>query len=328
MRRCSQVERQRSAKPLSSVRIRASPPRLKMIPTTIYRLIELLNIASQRLKTAKIATHLFEAELLLQDVLGYSMRITLYLHANDQIPPDKILLYEDLINRRITGEPTAYIIGKSQFMDWEFDLSPVVMIPRRETERLVEEVIRIAKGEEFNSRPLQIIDLCTGSGVIAISLAKVLDCRLYATDISKDALSIAKRNADKLGVSHAITFLEGNLLEPIKSQGLHKKIDIIISNPPYVEDWWLSKNSSFEPQIALSGGRDGIKFYPAIINESERFLRIGGYLFLEIGASQSKKINKLFSANYSVKIIKDYQGKERIIAAQFHPTVLKMKIAK
>ncbi len=280
------------------------------------RIIDALNNASLKLKSAKIDTYLWDAELLLKEILLFPTRVDLYLHGQEELDLDKLRIYEELINRRISGEPVAYIIGRWQFIDWEFKVSPAVMIPRSETEILVSETIRLLKEEGVTKKHhLKIIDLCTGSGIIGISLAKILgDCQIYATDLSEEALAVANENANNLRVSARITFLKGHLFEPIKLLDLQNAIDVIISNPPYVEKNWLTDLSTVEPQIALNGGKDGMDFYPIIISEAKRFLKDRGYLILEVGATQAKSIfSLLINEGYGVEIIKDYQEIERVL---------------
>lgn len=276
---------------------------------------QLLQQATKYLEDNHIETAKTDAEVLLCNLIGTN-RIELYL--NDKIPLNKNKLeqYWKLLDRRASHEPVAYISGKKEFMDWEFIVNPDVLIPRAETEILVEEIINIG-GKMFS---LIIVDIGTGSGAIAISLALTLKAKVYAIDISTSALEVAKRNATKLGVEDRITFLKGDLFSPLKD--INNEFDFIVSNPPYISTsqfQYLPLDIRFEPRIALDGGEEGLNFYDKIINGSLDYLKEGGYLALEVGGeTQSKIINdKILQTKRfdEIKIIKDYAGINRIIIA-------------
>lgn len=280
---------------------------------------ELLLKATEYLEDNHIDTAKTDAETLLCELVGTN-RINLYL--NDKIPltKDRLGQYWQLLNRRASGEPIAYILGKKEFMNWEFFITPNVLIPRPETEILVEKIINIAK-KTLDSAPI-IVDIGTGSGVIAISLALTLNATVYAIDICKDALKVAKLNAYKLGAEKKIIFLKGNLLFPLKKFNINKQIDFIVSNPPYVATSQfnlLPLDVKFEPKIALDGGKDGLNFYDKIINDSINYLKEGGYLALEVGFNQAEVIrDKIIQIKKfkEINIIKDYAGIDRIIIAR------------
>jgi len=278
---------------------------------------QLLQQATKYLEDNHIETAKTDAEILLCDLVGIE-RISLYLNDKIYVSEDKLNQYWKLLERRALHEPVAYILGKKEFMNWEFIVTPDVLIPREETEILVEEIINIGK-----ERPSPVIvDIGTGSGVIAISLALSLNARVYAIDISISALGVAKINASKLGVEDKITFLNGNLLTPLKRVNRNKEVDFIVSNPPYVSTAQfrsLPLDVGFEPQIALDGGAEGLNFYDKIINGSLDYLKEGGYLALEVGYNQAEIINdKILQTKRfdEIKIIKDYQGIKRAILAK------------
>lgn len=275
---------------------------------------QLLQQATNYLENNHIDTAKTDAEILLCDLIG-TERINLYLDDKIRLSKDRLNYYWQLLGRRALHEPVAYILGKKEFMDWEFIVTRDVLIPRQETEILVEEIINIGK-ERCDS---VIVDIGTGSGVIAICLALSLKAKVYALDISTSALEVAKVNAAKLGVEDKIIFLKGDLLLPLKRFHLNKEVDFIISNPPYVSNSQfqsLPLELGFEPKIALDGGKEGLNFYDKIINGSLDYLKEGGYLALEMGYDQSDVIkDKILQTKRfdEMKIIKDYQGIERAI---------------
>lgn len=222
-------------------------------------------------------------------ILGFTLKKTreyLIIYDNKEVTPRQRDEYVKNIKRLISGEPLQYITGVQEFMKINFVVTKDVLIPQPDTEILVEEVIKIAKTIE---NPI-ILDLCTGSGAIAISLAKYIpNAKIVATDISKKALEIARQNAKFNGVLNNIEFIESNLFDKIKNQ----KFDIIVSNPPYIPTGdikTLPKDVRQEPQIALDGGNDGLKFYRIISENGYKFLNRQGYLCLEIGYNQKKDV--------------------------------------
>jgi release factor glutamine methyltransferase len=275
--------------------------------------------ATEYLKNHQIDTAKTDAEALLCDLINTN-RVNLYLNDKLSLTKDRLNQYQQLLERRAKHEPIAYILGKKKFMDWEFVITKDVLIPRPETEILVEKIINI--GKKILNFSLIIADIGTGSGIIAISLALSLNAKVYAIDISACALDVAKLNADKLGVKDKITFLRGDILSPLKKFNLNKKVDFIVSNPPYVASYQfehLQEDVKFEPKIALDGGKLGLNFYDKIINDSLYYLKEGGYLALEVGFDQAEIINdKIIQTKKfkEINIIKDYAGIKRIIIAR------------
>lgn len=271
------------------------------------------------LKRINIESAQVEAEIILEEVLKLK-KIEFYLDPYKSMPTEAWIRFRNLISRRAGMEPLAYIIGKKKFMNWEFKVSPYVLIPRCETELLVEKVAGLGQ-----SNPI-IVDIGTGSGVIVISLIKMLgdagNCTGFGIDISKKALKIAKENAIHLGVEKDITFLNGSFFAPLKDLGLENRIDIVVSNPPYVatnQFDTLSDEILWEPREALDGGEQGLDFYNEIIQESVNYLKNGGYLALEIGIDQANAVKEMILSSQefsNIWIEKDYNQIERVMLAK------------
>lgn len=277
---------------------------------------EALNWAEEKLKEAGIEESQIESEIFLEEELGLE-RAKIYLNFHKTIPLNLDSLKNKII-KRAKHIPLAYILGKTQFMGFDFLVDERVMIPRQETEILVEAVIK-----KYVDSPL-IVDIGTGCGNIAIALAKSIPCfRIYATDISSEALELARENAKKNAVSkERISFLQGDLFKPLNDLNLFNKIDILVSNPPYIPSGEIENLPSevlFEPRIAIDGEFDGLGFYRKIINESPLYLKNGGYLFLEIGFNQADEVKRLISKNSNFTkpdVVLDYMGIDRIIFTQ------------
>jgi release factor glutamine methyltransferase len=259
-----------------------------------------------------------EAELLLAFVLGCE-RIKLYQNWDLPLNTAEVDAYRSVLRRRAQGEPMAYISGKKPFLSWDFAVTPAVLIPRPETEQLVETAITAldAKGREHSV--LRCVDLGTGSGIIAIALAKLRPgLRVDACDISKEALVVARKNAEQLGVVEQVRFWQGNFLEAIPASELSEAFDLIVSNPPYIpanDIAGLSPEVRREPMLALAGGDDGLDAYRTILNQLPGRLRTGGDLIVEHGYDQAKALSELFSQHGFTEIqsFKDLAGLDRVI---------------
>lgn len=240
------------------------------------------------LKTNGIEEPNLKSRLLMQYILN-KPRQYLLVHDNETLTLRQEVNYFKGIKKLIEGIPIQHITHMQEFMRMNFFVNEDVLIPRPDTESLVEEVISIAK--RINAK--KILDLCTGSGAIAISLAKYIEnSAITAVDISKKALNVAKKNAINNNVQNQITFVESDLFEKIKKE----KYDIIVSNPPYIRKniiKTLDKEVQREPRIALDGGYDGLDFYRKIINKSDEYLKFKGYLCLEIGYDQKIDVIEL-----------------------------------
>jgi len=275
---------------------------------------ELIKKGMIELKNGNIEEPKLKARLLMQYVLNKSRQ---YVIVNDKEELDNIKEKQYLEEIKILkkGVPIEHITHQKEFMKLSFFVDKNVLIPRQDTEILVEEVINIAK----KNNAKKILDLCTGSGAIAVSLAKYLpQAEITAIDISNEALKIAKKNAISNNVENQITFISSDMFTNLNEE----KFDIIVSNPPYIKTNVI-KNLDIqvqnEPYIALDGGKDGLDFYKKIINESYQYLKYNGYLCLEIGFDQKIDVIELientesFTGTYSKK---DLFDNDRIIVTR------------
>lgn len=277
----------------------------------IWRIKDLLTWTTSFFTEKGIDSPRLEAEILLARVLNMNR---VYLYANFDRPVDEKEreIYKDFIRRRVSGEPSAYIVGYKEFMSLDFKVTPDVLIPRPDTEVLVEGIIEIAS--ELDN--VKICDVGTGSGAIAVSLAHYLpNATIYATDISQNALEIAEENALLNGVN--INFLTGNLLEPVREKG---KFDIIAANLPYIslDDFNNLDNEvkAYEPKLALIADGDGLDLYRQLIPEAVGLLEDEGYLFFEISYDQGVNALKLVEDFAKAELIQDYAGRDRLIKAR------------
>ena len=256
-----------------------------------------------RLEAAGIDDASFEAEIIAEKFCNIP-RAKIPFSLNEELSGKG---FADAVNRRVSGEPLQYIIGEWGFMNETYEVSPEVLIPRQDTETLVEWAIKNApEGAVF-------ADLGTGSGCIAISLlAARRELRGVALDVSEDALAVAKRNAKKNGVADRIEFVRGDILT---GDGLTGKFDIILSNPPYVsaeEYASLERELYFEPKGALTDGGDGLSFYRAIVEKFSKHLKEGGVFAFEIGAFQAADVSSVANgAGFDTEILKDLAGRDR-----------------
>ncbi len=280
--------------------------------------LEILNRAVEKLRTEGIDRPRTNAELLLGTVLN-AKKIDLYLDRDRILTLQQIQKFNQFIQERTSGKPVQYIIGSTEFFGLEFKVNQSVLIPRPETETLVEIVIQQLK----NSSQPKIIDLGTGSGAIAISLAGNLkSCFVFATDVSPDALKVAKDNAKRHGVENQIEFVCGDLFEPLRKKNIEGEVDCVVSNPPYVSkgefDHLPREVKDYEPIMALKTDEEGTSFHKRIIEGSLDFLRKDGILALEVGLGQASNVADLFR-NWkdfkNVEIKKDLGGIERIVIA-------------
>lgn len=260
-----------------------------------------------------------EAELLFTSLLSCN-RTQLHLSKRDLLEKNKGAFVSHVLKRRIKGEPIQYILGKADFMGLEFDVTPDVLIPRPETELLVETAVR-SLTPNSKLRTINILDIGTGSGCIAVTLAKsIKKVLVYATDFSQGALAVAVKNAKKLEVDNKIKFIHSDLFS--NPQLRTASYDLIISNPPYIPSSQIKKlqrELQFEPRASLDGGRDGLKLIKKIIKQSQEFLNANGLLIMEIGFGQAKAVKNLFSkcnAFNIIEIIKDYNQIDRIVVAK------------
>lgn len=253
-----------------------------------------------------------EAEILLANALG-TERIKLYMDFEKEVAERELKIFKDHIQRRIKREPTAYITGYQPFMSLNFKVNRDVLIPRPETELLVEDVIRTAKTINKKAR---LLDIGTGSGAIAVTIAKFIEnIDIVATDSSAKALGIAKENAIAHNVQSKIEFVNADIF-PLEASAF----DIIVSNPPYIRTDDIKSLQSevrdYEPVQALDGGRDGLDSFRKIMERIHDFIRQGSYLFFEIGIGQSEQVMDLVNIKFnpaSCEVKKDLSGVERIV---------------
>jgi release factor glutamine methyltransferase len=255
-----------------------------------------------------------EAELLFSEVLGCS-RTDLCLHRQQALEKEQALFISAAFKRRIKGEPLAYILGKVEFMGLEFKVTPDVFIPRPETEILVEKIIELAAGCRLQAAGIHILEIGTGSGCIAVSLAKSLPgSRVTATDISEKALEVARDNAYRHKLD--IEFIRGDLCAQAGTQ------DMIISNPPYIATGdiaALQPEIQYEPRLALDGGKDGLDFYRRLSQKAPQHLKRGGLFIMEIGFGQCAEIKKILHDSVKwdvIEVINDYNNIKRVIIAK------------
>ena len=251
-----------------------------------------------------------EAYILIEHVTGFN-KTYLMCHDVELILSDvnKIL---ELVEKRASGVPLQYLTNTQCFYGYQFYVDENVLIPRADTEVLIEKCVEFYK----NSKELKILDMCTGSGCIAITLKKELPfAKVFAVDISDKALDVAKKNARINDVQ--INFVNSNLFSNIDC----KDFDVIVSNPPYIETLEikeLSNEVKKEPILALDGGNDGLEFYRKISQNAYNYLKLNGRIYYEIGYNQADKVSKILKENNfnNIKVVKDYGGNDRVIIAE------------
>lgn len=266
------------------------------------------------LTAARIDDPQIEAEVLLRHALGLS-RAHLYARLPDAVPPDVEQRFLDLLARRARHIPTAYLTGHREFYDLDLAVSPGVLIPRPETEHLVEETLRIGRELLAARERVTLVDTGTGSGAIALTVAKHLPAiRVLATDCSPEALAVADLNAKRLRLAGRVTFLQGDLLEPVQ-----EPVDIIAANLPYIPTDVLPTLApevrDHEPRAALDGGPDGLRVIARLLSQAPRALRPEGAIILEIGHDQAVCLRELVAEllpEAAMTIERDLAGHERI----------------
>lgn len=275
---------------------------------------ENINYAIKKLRENKIEEPVLTAKILLSFFLGVSKEY-LIINQEERVIEQVEQKYKKAIDKIIKGYPIQYITQKQEFMKLNFHVNENVLIPRADTEILVEEVIKYAI--IINKEKINILDLCTGSGAIGISLAKyITNSFVTMSDISIEALEVARINVKNNNVENKTKIIQSNLFENIQA-----KFDIIVSNPPYIEKNEISKldiNVQNEPLIALDGGIDGLDFYRKIADNANNYLNENGLLFLEIGYNQKESVTSIIENTNMYKNIectKDLSGNNRVIKA-------------
>ncbi|MBI5588176.1 MAG: peptide chain release factor N(5)-glutamine methyltransferase [Deltaproteobacteria bacterium] len=280
---------------------------------------EALSLAAMELSKADVPDPLAEAEYLLTHILGCK-RHGLFLNPSRLLTDSEAAAFTAYMERRKKREPAQYITGEVEFRGHTFMVTRATLIPRPETELLVDEALAAAKPQGGET---VVVDLCTGSGCIAVSVAKELaGSRVYAADVSTDAIKAARGNASLNGVAEKVGFFIGDLFKALP-EDLKGKVDIILSNPPYVarsEMQGLAPEvKDYEPETALCGGAEGLDFIERIIDGAPEYLKKGAYLIMEIGFGQSEKVKELASKDgryEKIEVRKDYSGIDRVFIAR------------
>ena len=280
------------------------------------RIHEAIVIASDALEASGIPGARLDAERLLAFELGKD-RSYLLAHFQDPVSESHAESFFARVAERRRGKPLQYLLGWQEFRGLEFEVTPEVLIPRPETELLVDAAV-----ERFSDGNPVLADVGTGSGCIAVAAAAALPgARVIATDFSEEALSVARRNASRHHVSERIQFLSGDLLLPLGPLGMEEKLDCVLSNPPYVAERDLPalqrEVRDWEPRLALVAGITGFEVYERLLPQALRFLKPGGTLIMEIGYNMQREITGLFNAAWNLEgIQEDFSGIPRIVVAQ------------
>ncbi len=268
--------------------------------------------AEQRLEAARVGSPRMNAELLAMFVLGCD-RAYLYAHSERPLTKDEIARYDDALGERARGVPAQYITGHQEFWGMDLIVAPAVLIPRPETEHVIETVLELARDRP----PGNVVDVGTGSGCIALALAKEFpQARIHATEISAEALEIARANAARHQLEERIQFHEADLLAGLEEVAF----DYVVSNPPYIGDWEAdsveAQVRSFEPRLALFAGASGLEVFARLIPQARRALQSGGWLVMEMGHSDRERVCELLKDWEEIRITNDLQGIARVVAAQ------------
>jgi release factor glutamine methyltransferase len=274
---------------------------------------------SRFLSLAAIESARLDAEVLLRHVMGID-KAQFYLRIDESIEREVEFRFWELLRRRAGREPLAYITGRKEFWSLDFGVTPAVLIPRPETELMVDVVLERAR--QLASSRLKIVDLGTGCGVIAVCLARELPkAEISAVDISRAALEVARANAERHGVADRIRFLHGDLFAPLAEE--RESFDLIVANPPYVRSGDVAtlepEIRDWEPMAALDGGKDGLDFYRRIASHCRDYLTATGQVLLEIGDAMGESVAQIFATTARFEetaLWRDYAGKDRVIAAR------------
>ncbi|HIX84443.1 MAG TPA: peptide chain release factor N(5)-glutamine methyltransferase [Candidatus Megamonas gallistercoris] len=279
----------------------------------VWTISSLLNWTVNYFKSKNIESARLDAEVLLSHVLGQE-RIYLYVHFDEPMEQAELGKFREYVKKRAQHVPVAYIIGEKEFMGLPFKVTPDTLIPRPDTEILVENVLANLAEDET----VQIVDIGTGSGAIILSLlANLPKARGKTVDIAVKAVEVAKENAVRLQVADRCEFLVGDLFAPLQDS----KFDVIVSNPPYIPQKDIATLEAdvraYEPVSALTDGGDGLSYYRRLLAEGKRYLKENGFIALEIGIHQAQAVKRIALDNgwRNIKIIKDYAGIDRVVLA-------------
>ncbi|NOY89677.1 MAG: peptide chain release factor N(5)-glutamine methyltransferase [Deltaproteobacteria bacterium] len=260
-----------------------------------------------------------DAELLLAEVLGLS-RVQLYLDLDRPLAGEELEGFREMVARRRRREPVAYILGRRGFYGRDFHVGPAVLVPRPDTEALIERALRLLDEQS----EAQLLDLCTGSGALGVTLAAERPgCRVDVADLSAEALAMARLNAEALGVAARMRFFEGDLCAPLEGQGPY---ELVVVNPPYIPAEELGslmpEVSEYEPRVALEAAEGGLAFYRRLALELPGFLSPGGHVLMEVGQGQAGWVMAHFESTLGFSELachRDFGGVERVVEATYHP---------
>ncbi len=294
----------------------------------VWKTLDLLKVTTDHFKKKGIESARLDAEVLLAHALGCK-RLDLYVHFDRPVPPDKLQSFREAVRQRSARKPVKYILGKCEFMSLEFAVNESVLLPRPETETVVEAAIEKLRGLSDRPEPV-VADIGAGSGCIGVAIAVELpSARVAATDVSAEALAVARANADRHGVLARMRFAQADFLDALVNLNLESQVDLIVSNPPYVADAELETLAPdvrlYEPKAALAGGPDGLAAYRKIVPGALEFLREGGWLVLELGRGQFDAVRAIAesSGGYdSVSAAKDELNIDRVLLARKKPTAV------
>lgn len=284
-----------------------------------WTILRILQWASSHLKKRGIESARSAAEILLAHALGTD-RVYLYMHHDQPLEKTELALFKTFIQRRLQREPVAYIVGHRGFWSLELGVTPAVLIPRPETERLVEAALTWLAGRTAGSAA-DVMDLGTGSGAIVVAIASQASVhRFFASDLSAEAIAIARHNAVTAGVAEQVRFFVGDWLDAVHRGPV---FDLVVSNPPYVatEEWAELQPEivHFEPRLALDGDEDGLRCYRAIVGTAFHHLKPGGVLMMEIGCDQREAVRRIAEgsgAYEAFNCLKDYSGHDRVVTVR------------
>ncbi len=290
-------------------------------PQDSWTILEILRWATTYFQDKKVSEPRASAEVLLAHALGLS-RLDLYLRYDQPLSPEELANFKALVLRRRAGEPTAYITGHKEFWSLDFKVAPAVLIPRPETENLVEAILEVSKNMEYGIRKTENrgLEVGVGSGAVVVTLARELpETEWLAVDLSRAALAVARDNARRHGVGDRIQFLQADLLTSLKPG---PRFALLAANLPYVsqEEWQqLPPELHFEPKEALVGGEDGLKLIRPLAREAHHYLLPGGWLALEVGPGQAREVEEILreTGQYDrLETVPDYHGILRVVRAR------------
>jgi release factor glutamine methyltransferase len=278
-----------------------------------WTILEVVRWTTGRFERHGIESARLDAELLAAQAFRRT-RVELYTHFDQPLGEDELAAYRGLVERRLGGEPVAYILGRKEFWSLDLRVDPAVLVPRPDTEALVEQALELARAVPARDSPPRVADVGTGSGALALALKRELPgSDVFALDVSAEALAVARANAERLGLE--VTFAQGDLVEPLTGLA---PFDLIASNPPYIPSRdidGLSAEVRREPRLALDGGTDGLAVIRRLAADAVKVLVPGGALAMEIGAGQAGAVGQILRGNgyADVGTRRDLAGIDRVV---------------